>query len=67
MTTPDLKMTRTYYLTWQACGLAFSTLVGVGLYLGLCIFDSKPDFVSGLIIGAVMVCTWHEMKWKDGD
>ena len=58
---------RTYYLTWQACSLAFTVFVGAGLYFGLRIADGAPDFTSGVIIGIVMASTWHEMKWKDGD
>ena len=28
MTPPDLRMTRTYYFTWQALGLFFTAAVG---------------------------------------
>ena len=67
MTPPDLRMTRTYYFTWQALGLFFTAAVGALLYFGIGLTGDPPDFVAGLVIGAVMTKVWNELKWKDGD
>ena len=67
MTPPDLRMTRTYYFTWQALGLFFTAGIGALLYFGLSLTGDPPDFVCGLIIGAIMMKVWSELRWKDGD
>ena len=63
----DLRTTRTYYFTWQALGLTCTAAVGALLYFGLSLTGDPPDFVSGLVIGAVMMKVWSELRWKDGD
>lgn len=66
LTPPNLRMTRTYYLTWQGCSLVFATFIGIALYYVLCLVE-QPDVADGMIIGIIMASVWHETKWKDGD
>ena len=66
MTPPDLRTTRTYYLTWQACGLGLALCAGYTTYL-VCLLMGPVGFPEGILVGAVMANIWHRTKWKEGD
>jgi hypothetical protein len=62
---PDLKMTRTYYWTWQACSLCAALAAGAGTYLVLRFSFGELGFVGGVVVGACMASAWNDTKWKD--
>jgi hypothetical protein len=68
MPPPDLRTTRTYYWTWQACSVAFAIGIGSIAYLILSIGEETPadSLAIGIIVGIVATSTWHRTKWKDG-
>ncbi len=68
----DLRMTRTYYFTWQALSLAMTIAVGAIAYWIMRPFHGSPAetdtgsyLVIGIIVGVVMANVWHRTKWKD--
>ena len=64
MTPPDLRMTRTYYLTWQACSLAAALAFGGAMCAGLWLADDL-NYITGIVTGIVMANTWHQTKWSE--
>ena len=63
MTPPDLKTTRTYYWSWQACGLAAAMALGGAMCAGLWLADDL-NYITGIVTGVVMANAWHRTKYE---
>ena len=74
MTDHDLRMTRTYYWTWQALSLAMTLFTGAVTYWilrpldgSLAGGDTGSYLVIGIIVGVVMTNVWKRTKYDVRD
>ena len=68
MMQPDLRTTRTYYWTWQACSLCAAIAAGAGTSLIWWLSVGGLGFVGGILVGAVTHQAWQQTKfdsWRD--
>lgn len=62
----DMRRTRGYYWTWQACSFVFACISGLATYLFL-YWAGELNLIGGVIIGLAAAYAFSETRWRPGD